>query len=323
MRLGDVGEKGLLKYVIPRLKRVGEQLWGGDDGVDFLGKERLVLTGDMLVECTDVPRGMGFRDVGWKAVTSSISDLAAKGATPLLCFVELGLRPDMEFDEFVELWSGLEEACDAYSVALVGGDTNESRELVVGVFAVGSAARPVPRRGAREGQLVGVTGTFGRAAAGLHAVVHGVADQRWRPLVDSFFRPAARVKEGIALSRYVKCMIDSSDGLAATLGDLMDLNGVGFLIDSPPADQLALEYASKFGLNPFSVVFEGGEEYELVFTFEAADEELVRAALSEVGCELRVIGRVTSDVRLRTIWEGKEVDVRVKGWEHFVRHGEL
>ncbi|MCS7117924.1 MAG: thiamine-phosphate kinase [Thaumarchaeota archaeon] len=318
MRLGEVGERGLLRYVIPRLRRVGDYLWGGDDGVDFLSRGRLVLTGDMLVECTDVPHGMGFGDAGWKAITSSISDLAAKGASPLLCYVELGLRPDMTFEEFVELWSGLEEACGAYSVALVGGDTNEARELIVGVTAIGSADRPVPRRGAGEGQLVGVTGKFGRTAAGLHAVQHGVDDQRWRPLVSSFLRPVARVKEGLVLSRYARCMIDSSDGLAATLGELVELNGVGFLIDSPPTDPLALEYAEAFGLDPYRLVFEGGEEYELLFTFDPQDERVIREELADVGCELHVVGSVTGDGKIRAIWNDREVEVRVRGWEHFV-----
>ncbi|MEN3048354.1 MAG: thiamine-phosphate kinase [Candidatus Caldarchaeales archaeon] len=321
MRLSELGERALLRYLMPRLKRVGEYLWAGDDGVDFLGGGRFVLTGDMLVECTDVPRGMGLWNAGWKAVTSSVSDLAAKGARPILCYVELGLRPDMTFAEFEVLWSGIEGACEAYSAALVGGDTNEARELIVGVFALGSAERPVPRRGAKAGQVVGTTGKFGRTAAGLHAVMNGVKEERWRPLVESFLRPVARVREGLALSGHARCMIDSSDGLAASLRELMELNGVGFEIDSPPVDGLAVEYAGAFGLDPYRLVFEGGEEYELVFTFDPEDEGEVRRRLSEVGCELHVIGRVTGDGRIMALWEGREVEVEPKGWEHFLGRG--
>lgn len=321
MRLSELGERALLRYLLPRLKRVGDYLWAGDDGVDLPGQGRLVLTGDMLVECTDVPRGMGNRDAGWKAVTSSVSDLAAKGARPILCYVELGLRPDMSFDEFEELWSGIEEACEAYSAALVGGDTNEAKELIVGVFALGSAERPVPRRGAKAGQLVGTTGRFGRTAAGLHAVMNGVTDERWSPLVKTFLRPVARVREGIALSGHARSMIDSSDGLAASLRELMELNGVGFEIDSPPVDDLAVEYAEAFGLDPYRLVFEGGEEYELVFTFDPDEEGEVRRRLAEVGCELHVIGRVTGDGKIKAVWEGKEVEVEPRGWEHFLGRG--
>ncbi len=322
MRLKDLGERAILDYLIPRLSRAGGYLGPGDDGTDYLPRGRIVITGDMLVGSTDVPAGAPMESVGWKAVTSSMSDLAAKGARPLLAFVEMGLPPEMEFEELVRIWRGIEMARDRYSVQVVGGDTNACGELVLGVFAVGESERPVPRGGSRPGDLIGVTGAFGRAAAGLHSILSGDTDPMWEPLRRSFLWPEAKVEVGQVASRYVTGAIDSSDGLARSLYDMCRQSGLGYVIERLPVDELVERYASSHRLDPERIVLGGGEEYELIVTFDPKNERALREELQSVGCDLQVIGKV---IERRGVWlvrGGEMIEVPEIGWVHFGPSGE-
>ncbi len=317
MRLRDLGERAILDYLIPRLSRTGGILGPGDDGADFLPKGRIVVTGDMLVGSTDVPRGVAPESVGWKALTASMSDLAAKGARPVLAYVEMGLPPEMEFDELKAIWRGIEMAMDRYSVLVVGGDTNACSDLVLGVFAIGEAERPVPRGGSRPGDLIGVTGTFGRAAAGLHSILTGDEDPAWEPLRRSFLWPVARVEAGQTASRYATAMIDSSDGLAKSLYDMCRLSGLGYLVERLPVDEEVERYAASHGLDLEGLVLGGGEEYELIITFDQEKERDLREELRTVGCDLLVIGRV---IERRGVWLLRDralMEVPELGWSHF------
>ncbi len=317
MKLRDLGERAILDYLVPRLSRAGGHLGPGDDGIDYLPRGRIVITGDMLVGSTDVPAGAPLESVGWKAVTASMSDLAAKGARPLLAYVEMGLPPEMEFEELKAIWRGIEMARERYSVLVVGGDTNASRELVLGVFALGEAERPVPRGGSRPGDLIGVTGAFGRAAAGLHSVLTGDTDPMWEPLRRSFFWPEARVEAGLTASKYATGMIDSSDGLAKSLYDMSRLSGLGYVIEVLPLDDDVKRYTISHGLDPERLVLGGGEEYELIITFDPENERALREELQSVGCGLQVIGRV---IERRGVWRlrnGELIEVPELGWFHF------
>lgn len=317
MKLRDLGERAILDYLIPRLSRTNGHLGPGDDGVDYVPRGRVVLTGDMLVGSTDVPPGAPMESVGWKAVTASLSDLAATGARPVLVLVEMGLPPEMEFDELRRVWSGIEMARDRYSVMVAGGDTNACSDLVLGVFALGEAERPVSRGGSRPGDLIGVTGTFGRAAAGLHSILTRDLDQEWEPLRRSFLWPVARTEEGLIASRYATAMIDSSDGLSRSLYDMSRLSGLGYLIERLPVDEEVLRYARSHGLDPERLVLGGGEEYELIITFDPGHERELREELASVGCDLIVIGRVVEGSGVWRVRDGEVVRVPELGWSHF------
>ncbi|MDJ0274056.1 MAG: thiamine-phosphate kinase [Aigarchaeota archaeon] len=319
MRLSEVGERAILDYLIPRLSFAGGHLRPGDDGVDYLPRGRVVVTGDMLVGSTDVPPGAPMESVGWKAVTASLSDLAATGARPVLVFVEMGLPPEMELDELKRIWSGIEMARDRYSVMVAGGDTNSCRDLVLGVFALGEAERPVPRGGSRPGDLIGVTGTFGRAAAGLHSILTRDLDHSWEALRRSFLWPVARIEAGAVASRYATAMIDSSDGLARSLYDMSRNSGLGYLIERLPVDDEVTRYALAHGLDPERLVLGGGEEYELIITFDPSNERQLREELASVGCELIVIGRVVEGRGVWRVQDGAVVQVPELGWSHFGR----
>ncbi len=323
-KISEIGETELLKFIIGRISKIeNSKLNPGDDAFDFIADKRIVCSGDTLVEHTDIPPGMTFRLAGRKAIVAVISDLASKGATPRYIVTELGLRREMYIREFEELWAGLEDACHEYGVKIVGGDTNEANELVISVFGIGFSDNPIPRTGAKPGDIVAVTGLFGATYTGLHALFNQVADKRWEKLRESVLRPRAKLYEGIEFSKsgVVTSSIDSSDGLAASLQQLSQASNVGFMIENLPIDPLAAEYAKEFGLDVFDVVMFGGEEYELIITLpESAIEELSHRIL-KLGSQLIPIGRVTEKTEIKVCWKGEEKKIIGGGWEHFVSRG--
>jgi len=320
-RLRDLGERYILRYVIDRLEKLnGSLLSPGDDAVDMIPSNRIIFSSDMILESTDIPRGMGFRDAGYRAVTATTSDIAAKGGKPIAYLISLALPSKMLFDEFEELWRGIEEAARIYGGRIVGGDTNEGRELVIDVACLASAANPVPRVGMRPGDIVAVTGRFGAQAAGLHALLNNLRGEAVaEKVIGKFLRPKARVEEGVALaaSGALTASMDSSDGLSETLHTLMDLNGYGFRIDDPPIDEDARRYAERFDVDLFDLVFHGGEEYELVVTVKPEMLEDALRSVKGVGGSLIPIGRVVEEKIIEVKWFGKYVVVERRGYEHF------
>lgn len=316
--LRELGERWILQYVARRLNGLpGALLPPGDDAADMPFDGRLIISSDMMLQSTDIPQGMRFRDVGYKAVTAATSDAAAKGAKPLAYLISLALPPETTEEEFKELWRGFEEAVKLYGGGLAGGDTNMGGEVIIDVSCIASGENPVSRAGARPGDLLAVTGMFGAQAAGLHALLKG---KNAESVVKRFLRPVARVKEGVALaeSNAVSASMDSSDGLSETLHSLAEASCVGFLVEKPPVDELAREYAEENGLNLFDLVFNGGEEYELVVTIKPLMLEEAVKAVEEVGGRLEIIGRATEDVEtVKAVWEGRIVDVPRRGYQHF------
>ncbi|MEM2909637.1 MAG: thiamine-phosphate kinase [Nitrososphaerota archaeon] len=319
-KLQDIGEKGLVERILSRIT-LGPQhmLPKGDDAVAIGFTGKLVVSTDMLVESTDVPPGMDMESVGWKALTMVVSDLAAKGATPVMYLISLGLPRDMRLEDFEALWSGLENAAHYYGGAITGGDTNEAQEIIVSCTGIGSAERVVSRSDACVGDILVTTGLFGRSAAGLYALLKGVEDVD-ESLKRATLRPMARIREGVVLAKYATSCIDSSDGLAISLYELAKQSRVGFEVTAPPVDEAARKFAERHGLDTFELVFYGGEEYELVFTVSRDDLEVVKKALTSVNGRLIKIGRVVHESEgITAIWEGKRIPIEYKGWDHFKR----
>ncbi|MCS7126554.1 MAG: thiamine-phosphate kinase [Aigarchaeota archaeon] len=321
--LKELGERWLVKYVNSTLKRFPETtLPIGDDAVDILSPARLVVSVDMMVQSTDIPEGMNWRDVGYRAVTSSTSDIAAKGGRPRAYLISLALPPDMVDEEFKELWTGILEAAELYGGYVVGGDTNAGDQVIIDVVCIGEASeRLIPRDGAKPRDIVAVTGLFGVEAAGLHALMKKVRKEISRRVIEKMVRPVARVKEGLALSKIASASIDSSDGLAESLYLLAESSNVGFKIDKPPVDPLAEEYSRECGVDLIDLVFYGGEEYELVLTISPDKWDLACEEVERVGGRLIEIGYVIDNPRvIEVFWNNEYIELPRKGYTHFSDH---
>src|SRR5713226_9391827 len=149
---------------------------GFDDDVAAFPISRsrlLVLKTDMLVGSTDVPPGMTLAQAARKAVVATVSDFAAKGVQPKGLMVSLGLPSPVRLSAVNEIASGLRRGAREYHCRIVGGDTSETDDLVIDCIGFGFAEpRKILRRdGAKPGDVIAVTGDFGRTAAGLRILL--------------------------------------------------------------------------------------------------------------------------------------------------------
>ena len=274
---------------------------------------------DMLVEHTDMPAGMTYRQAAKKAVAMCVSDFAAKGARPNSFVVSLGLKKGISQEQVDALASGFRDAEKEWDVLLVGGDTNEAEELVIDCAMVGFAKRLVPRRGARPGDALVVTGLFGYPPAGLRilngsAVAKGEFGAKARA---SVLDPTPSLGVGMALGPFLSSAMDSSDGLARSLHTLATESNVGFDVTEMPAARGVRSFAEANGLGMQELVFEGGEEYVIVGTIPRSRIAGARAAVRRAEGALLEIGRATSKVgQVVLTTEGTRSLIRDVGWTH-------
>ena len=321
-----LGERRIIELIRSRLSVMpGLPVPFGDDvsAVD-IGKGRVaVLKTDMLVGKTDVPRGMSLWQAARKAVVMNISDFAAKGVTPVALLVSLGLSRDLMWKDVEEITRGLNAGAREYGAYIIGGDTNEASDLVVSVSLFGTAKRKalMLRNGAKAGDIVAVTGFFGKTTAGLRLLLDGfAASKELRDvLLSSVCMPKARLREGLALcdSRVVSASVDSSDGLAWSLHELARMSDVGFVVNSVPVADEVRRFAEFNGLDALELALYGGEEYELVVTVKPKGWIDAETAVEAVGGCLLPIGKVTRNRRVLVYIDGEKCLVEARGWEHF------
>jgi thiamine-monophosphate kinase len=277
----------------------------------------------MLVGKTDVPKGMSLWQAARKAVVMNVSDFAAKGVEPKAALVSLGLPRGLLRRDIDEIARGLNAGAREYGAFVVGGDTGEASDLVVAVSLFGTTRREklMLRGGAKCGDVVAVTGLFGKSAAGLRFLLNGcvAAEDLREALVGAVFMPHARLKEGLALadSGAVSASIDSSDGLAWCLHELCIMSGVGFVLNSIPVADEVRRFAEVNGLDALDLSLYGGEEYELVVTVKPKLWSDAEAAVEAVGGRLFPIGKAVRSKQVALDLDGRKRVVEARGWEHF------
>jgi len=314
-------EIGIIESIVSLAGKVprGYAKIGDDVAVVRPRKGKLVVKVDMLVEHTDVPIGMTYRQAARKSVAMCVSDFAAKGVKPDSFMVSLGLRKGVTQEQVEQLGLGFHDAEREWGVSLVGGDTNEAQELVIDCAMVGFGERMVSRAGASAGDALVVTGPFGYPPSGLKILTGGAVSQAKfaSAAKDSVLKPTPSLGVGLALAPFLTASMDSSDGLARSIHTLARESDVGFELSSLPRAEGVEEFAQMNGLDPQSLVLDGGEEYIVVGTVRQSKMRQAREAARKAGGELIEIGRATSkkgEVLLRS--GGKPVRIRDAGWTH-------
>ena len=323
---GKLGERRIIEIIQSRLDLMPRMSvpFGDDVSAYDVGNGSLaVLKTDMLVDKTDVPRGMSLWQAARKAVVMNVSDFAAKGVRPAAILVSLGLPKGLSQKEIEEIGDGLNAGAREYSSYILGGDTGEASDLVISVSLFGLARKGevMLRNGARPGDLVAVTGSFGKTFAGLRILLDKIHLPRKtrRVLVDSVLMPHARLSEGLALNRTraVTAAIDSSDGLAWSLHEIGKASKVGFLIDALPIADEVKGFAEKSRFDPVQLTLYGGEEYELVLTIKPELWSRAEKAVQEIGGKLLPAGKVTAEKSIVFKARGKKCVIQPRGYEHF------
>jgi len=242
---------------------------------------------------------VGLDDLGWRALASNVSDVAAMGGRTVAAVVSVTGPPSTDLEA---LYAGLLEAARSYDVRLVGGDLTTGHELVVAVSVIGTTdgRAAVLRNGARPGDSLFVTGPLGAAAAGLRLLRAGAA----RPdAARAHRRPEAQAKGGIVAARAgATAMMDISDGFSGDLARLSRASGVDALLDAVPVAADAT----------FEEAVGGGDDYQLLIATPHPERLLADFARAGLSTPL-LLGRAVAGSG--TVWlQGKPL--QPAGWEH-------
>lgn len=254
----------------------------------------LVLTHDTIVEGVHYRPADPPASVGWKLAAVNLSDLAAKGATPLAALLSLSLKDDEGWE--TAFLAGYQEAALAFGLPLIGGDTvalPAGAPRVLGLTAIGRAGPAVPSRaGGRPGDQLWLIGTIGDAAAGL-ALLEAEGDTSG-PLVDAYRRPVPLLAEGQALAPHASAMMDVSDGLLLDAHRLALASGCGLSLDLD-ALPLSPAFTAARGSDRCARLFAatGGDDYALLAALPPGANALTLLKGSSVS--VARIGELTGD----------------------------
>ena len=331
-KVTDIGEFGLIDRIRARKTEHDEDVVvgiGDDCAVIRRGPVLEVLTTDCLVEGSHYEDGwLSMEDVGWKALAVNVSDVAAMGGIPRHAVVTLFLPLDFTTKQNDELYDGLDACGEATGVSIVGGDIVRTRgPFAISITLSGTCERDevVLRSGARDGDIIVVTGSLGEASVGLKYLKDGRlpdTGSTGESCLEKFRRPLARVAESrvIVHSLQPSSMIDVSDGLVSDLWHILESSNVGAVLDAEriPVGQGVIDFFGGNREEALSSAVAGGEDYELLFTVESKAEDALAGIAEKLGTELTMIGKITrkgSGVRM----EGRDGESRIEkgGFDHF------
>jgi thiamine-monophosphate kinase len=284
---------------------------GDDCAVLRLGEKLWVAAADMLVAGHHFRSWAEPEEVGYKAVAVNVSDVAAMGALPRFVLVSGGAA---DSGTALRCFRGVLEACAAFGVYPLGGDTTRADHLTVDVAILGELeGGPVLRSGARPGDALAVTGELGASAAGFLALEGGAREPE--RLVRKHLRPEPRVETGLEAARLgVHAMIDLSDGLASDARHVCEQSGTGCRIDLDrlPVAADTREFLLSRGSEPERLAATAGEDYELLI---AAPRKTLEELAARTDPPLTVIGEITEGGI--EFLRGAERAEPLSGWDHF------
>lgn len=324
-RLADLGERVAIQRIAAILTKGKNNLGIGDDcaAID-LGNKYLLVTTDMMSQRTHIPSQMTSYQMGWFLVAINLSDIAAKGGTPLGVVCSFGL-PKKTSEMFLrELTKGADACAVRFGTTIVGGDTKETTEITLCGTAFGIVKKDefMSRSGAQPGDVVAVTGTLGKAGAGYYALQRNKKEKK---LSKTLLEPQPRLKEGRLLAQLhsITSSMDLSDGLSASLYQLQEINSVGFEIDKnalPLAPGLDRRFHTDYGADPYYLALHFGGDYELLVTVTPQKFEKTKQTLQKHGITFTSIGIVTQKRESILLENGIKKILPNKGYEHFKKH---
>jgi thiamine-monophosphate kinase len=307
-------ENQILTLIISKLGTSNiEPLFGKDDiSIVSLNKianisnkdYSLAVTCDMLVEHTDVPPKMTFKQIARKSLVSCMSDLSAKGIKPVVALISLGIPRYLNKRNINDIINGFSLTSKEFGFVIIGGDINQSKELIIDCCMLGFSNNnlKVPRRnGAIVGDYVIVSGSFGYSSSGLKILLNDLKSPTYlfkRKSIDSVLNPSPSIEFGLKLSKYLSSSIDSSDGLAVALYELAKESKVDILIHkdkiSIPSELQKFSKINNIELD--DLIFYGGEEYQVVGTVTKKNLRKINTLAKKYHLNFFIIGRVIDGI---------------------------
>ncbi|MCI4433622.1 MAG: thiamine-phosphate kinase [Nitrosopumilus sp.] len=301
-------------------KRLGNKKFVSEDVEVFnIGKTKIIAKVDTLVQSTDIPPKMKIRDAARKSIVACISDFAAKGVNPQYGMISLNLPKGISRVNINEIARGLRKASDEFNITILGGDTNEGKEIVIHVCLFGIIKKIVKRKGAKIGDTIFVTGPFGYTAAGLEILLgKKKGDKNFvKKAIKTVISPIPKLDFGIKNRSYFTSSMDSSDGLSTTLNEMADQSECKFIINNIPTGKDLIKFAKSHKITPNKLIFHGGEEYEFVFTTSKKFKSAIKKNAVLLKTPIIEIGHVTKGSGVFLEKNKKLVRLKDLGWHHF------
>jgi thiamine-monophosphate kinase len=284
-----------------------------------IGTTKIIAKIDTLVESTDIPIQMSLNDAARKSVVACISDFAAKGVKPQFAIISVNLPKGISKNKIEKIAKGFKTASKEFNVKILGGDTNQGKEIVFHVCVFGFADKIVHRKGANEGDLIFVTGPFGYTAVGLEMLLKNMkgTDSFSLKAKKSVMSPKPRIDFGLKNKNYFSSSMDSSDGLSTTLNEMAKQSKCKFIVNNIPVKKDVEKFSKLHKKNFDALVFHGGEEYEIVFTVSKKNKSktirnaiLTKTPIIEIGYLVKGRGVFIEKNK-------KFVPLKDLGWHHF------
>ena len=260
MKVDKIGEFGSIKRIKNQVPANSSVVKGiGDDCavLKYTSTKFQLYTCDMIVEGVDFTPRDDRLLVGRKALAICVSDIAACGGIPRHCLVSLGLSPKTKVEEVDRIYKGLNLIAREFKVNIVGGDISKAPKLTIDVSLLGDVEKKnlVLRNGAKAGDVIFVTGSFGGSIKGKHLS----------------FIPRLKEARYLVKNFKVNSMIDASDGLRQDLGHILEDSRVGAVIYE---DLIPVSPWAKSLKNAFC----DGEDFELIFTVSLKDARKLKSS---------------------------------------------
>ena len=291
------------------------------EDVEFfsLGRSSIAFNIDSLVESTDIPLGFNLENAAQKSIVACVSDFAAKGIQPKYGFVSMIIPKSYSKNDIIQLANGFAKASKEFRFKILGGDTNAGKELALNVCLIGDTTAIVKRKNANKGDSIFVTGPFGYTAAGLKILLQKKKSQKsFREKVkNAVFKPKSRLDFGVAIRNSITSSMDSSDGLSTTLNEMAKQSKKKFLIEKIPTKSDVINFAKLNRIKSTDLVFNGGEEYEFVFTVSQKNKQKIINISKKLRIPVIEIGRVVSGKGVRFESNEKSFVIKDEGWHHF------
>ena len=337
--LSEYGEFGLIEHLTKNitLRNKSTVLGVGDDAAIIDVKKRLqVVSTDVLVEGVHFDLHYSpLKHIGYKAIASNLSDVAAMNAIPEQVLVSIAVSSRFTVEAVEEIYRGIYAACERYNVDVVGGDTTSSvNGLFISITVLGYAdAKKITRRDtAKEHDLICVSGDLGAAYMGLLILEREkkvfLNDPNTQPdlethsyILERQLKPEPRLDIIAELEKQniiPTAMIDISDGLASEILHICKKSDKGCAVyeNKIPIDAKTYSTALEFGMMPAVAALNGGEDYELLFTVKQEDYDKIQQMK-----DISVIGYVTdknSGCSLITP-DDRAIELTAQGWDAYAK----
>ena len=337
--LESIGEFGLIDIIKKKFnsKNNDSLIIGIGDDAAVISKSKddyFLISSDMLVE------GIHFdltyhplKHLGYKSVTTNISDIYSMNGFANQITISLGLSNRFSLNAIEEFYKGVKIACEEYNIDLVGGDTTSSKTgLIISVSAIGNVLKNklTLRKTAKKNDIICVSGDLGRSYIGLQILEREksvfLTNPEMQPelsnysdLIEKQLKPKARKDLIEKLSEFniiPNSMIDISDGLASDLIHLSVQSNLGVKIyeEKLPILKSTILTANELNLNPTTCALNGGEDYELLFSVNEKDYNM----LKDNDIDITSIGYFTSNKKCNLVSkEGETISLKAQGWKHF------